>query len=292
VINGDLPGLKGVPVNGKVDAALLTLIYTYQQRKGLLSDSKKKPADVTIEPAKGTLKNLNANPLVDDRWSQYDKTVKDIVKSLNDRYKATPGFKSLDWRWVKAMLWQETGANNKDWATKPLQIGKAGDPGLSVVKGGNDATERGKVKAVIPKDVSDAVNKGAITPELNIKAGVAYLYYRAAFPKLNLVTVDDNLTVKEYELGKDEYPSTVAGKLKTTVDVIMKDSGLTAESVKKLPKNAKIKYHPAHTEWQVSGWNDWESAIKDYNGGGVKTYLEEVKGHYRKIILVFPESAP
>src|SRR5262249_36248304 len=220
---------------------------------------------------------------------KHDETIKKTVQAFNERFKATPGFKALDWRWVKAMAWQETGANSKEWDTKTLQIGNKGDPGLSVVKGGNNADEREKVKAVVPKDLQDALAKEKMTAELNIRAGVAYLFYVAARPRLKLVTVDDDKTPRTYTLQANEFPSTVAGKLKTTKDVIMKDSGLTDESVRKLPKNYTIKYHLAHTEYQIQGWDAWENAIKNYNGGGVATYLDDVKARYGKIVKVFTQ---
>lgn len=288
VLNGDLSGLSEVPVTGAVTPKLLEMIRTYQQRNGFLKYPTMKAEEVLIEPGKGTFKALVANPLVSPRWSAHDETIKKAIQSLNERFKGTPGFKPLDWRWVKAMAWQETGANSGQWDAKPLQIGNKGDPGLSVVKGGNSADEKAKVKAVVPKELQEELKKG-MTAELNIKAGVAYLFYIAARPRLKFVTVIDDPTPRTYTLQDKEFPSTVAGKLKTTADVILKDSGLTPESVRKLPKKATIKYRLAHTEYQVGGWGDWEAAIKEYNGGGVKHYLEEVKARYEKIVKVFAE---
>lgn len=232
---------------------------------------------------------MNENPLVDPAWSKHDVTAKRIVVAYNGRFGTSAGFKALDWRWVKAMLWQESGAKSNAWDSRPLQIGNPGDPGLTVVKGESSSAECEKVNAVVPQDLQMRLKKEKMTPELNIEAGVAYLFYMATFRSLKRGTVDDNKNIVTYKLEKNELPSTVAGKLGTTTAVILADSGLTQETVKRMKPEATIRYHKAHEAWQIGGWSDWMTAIHAYNGGGVARYEIEVKRRYDKIVQVFAE---
>jgi hypothetical protein len=69
------------------------------------------------------------------KWDVYDCEIRMIAGEYNVHLQTTPGYKPLDWRLVKAMIWTETGAGSPEWKTKPMQIGVAGrcSPDLATV---------------------------------------------------------------------------------------------------------------------------------------------------------------
>jgi hypothetical protein len=72
-----------------------------------------------------------AGALKDSRWAEYDCDIQRGVTQYNRHLRNTPGFISLDWRLIKAMVWTESGGpGNRAWRSNPMQIGNPGDPGL------------------------------------------------------------------------------------------------------------------------------------------------------------------
>ena len=65
------------------------------------------------------------------QWNAWDCEIQLAVNEYNRHLAGTAGYVPLDWQLIKAMLWVETGADNAEWKTKPMQIGVPGDPGLA-----------------------------------------------------------------------------------------------------------------------------------------------------------------
>ncbi|MEJ8811254.1 hypothetical protein WKW77_09255 [Variovorax ureilyticus] len=109
--------------------------------------------------------------LADSRWHAYDG----IIRSTVDRYNAplvrtSAGYFRLDWKLVKAMAWTETGAARPEWATRPLQIGNSGDPGLRVMLRGEEGSD-----LIVPPMMNLSFISASRNPRANIEAGVGYL---------------------------------------------------------------------------------------------------------------------
>jgi hypothetical protein len=284
VLNDNLHGFLQSPVDGKAGAQMVKMIASYQAKNGIPMPKVNHKPKAIVEPKSQTLILLAKNPFADVRWSEFDSAIKQEVDSYNQRLKRTPGFLELDWRWVKAMVWTEVkaGPDSSAWSSSPMQIGNRGDPGLKVVQNGLDHSD-----LVVPAEVRTALKSGA-AGTLNIRAGVAYLYHCAAFPHYKLTEIIDNPMIETYQLAAGETPSGVAGRLGTTVDEIMRQSGLDAAKASKLRVGAALKYRKAHQAWQITGWLAWEKAIHEYNGGGDIEYVSKVKRAYAKITSYWP----
>lgn len=71
-------------------------------------------------------------------WDEYDEIIKTAVSKFNSRLGKTSRFVEkpmpiLDWKWVKTMIWVESGGpTNSAWTTRPIQIGNKNDKGWDV----------------------------------------------------------------------------------------------------------------------------------------------------------------
>lgn len=200
---------------------------------------------------------------------KYDTVIKNEVAGYNSRFASTPGFTSLDWRWIKAMAWVESGPDSPAWLTSPLQIGNPGDPGLSIIRDDKDHSD-----LIASAELRSKLKTNKIDAGLSIRAAIAYLYHRAAFPKYQYVTKIDDTNMHTYTIKKGDSLATIAKSQHTTIDVIETDSGLTDKSV--LHPGQVLKFKLAHKQWQINGWECWQQAIIDYNGGGDPQYWKKV----------------
>jgi hypothetical protein len=279
ILNGELPGFVQGPVNGKASGETTRMIAAYQNLRGIPIPRGNKSRKAVIEPESRTLMLLAKNPLADERWSEYDAVVQEEVDGYNQRLRNVPGFVDLDWRWVKAMIWTEVkaGPDSPAWAERPMQIGNPGDPGLKVIQNGLDHSD-----LVVPEAVRIALKSGT-TGGANVRAGVAYLYHRAAYPYYKQTEIVDNPTIETSQLAAGTTLTAEASKLGTTVDEIVRQSGLDPAKLSRLQVGTTLKYRKAHKAWQISGWLAWEQAIRDYNGGGDSAYVSKVSRAYAKI---------
>ena len=265
---GEVPGFIVLAVDGKATDTLLKLTHAYQGLKGL--GAPKNFKDVLIEPGKKTLKQLAENPYIDERWSEWDTTIKAEVDAYNKKFKGTKGYIELDWRFIKAQVWTEVLAGPSDkanWETYPMQIGRfKADPGFEVV-----ARELDHSELVVDKAVRNAV-KADHTKAGNIAAGVAYDVHLGA--KYQFVEVIDDPAKKILALGHRLLPDFAKAE-KTTVDILMRLNKITIESAKKLHPGDKLEFLKGHNEWQIVGWQPWKVAIKNYNGGGDSKYMSK-----------------
>jgi hypothetical protein len=110
-------------------------------------------------------------------WNEYDSDIQNIVTEYNHYLLGTPGFVSLDWRLVKAMIWTETDPHAKHelWKTKPMQSDNPGDRGWHDMMG-----KPNEKNLIVPHNLQSAVASPNLTPADNIAAGVGYFLFRAA----------------------------------------------------------------------------------------------------------------
>ncbi|WP_220464806.1 hypothetical protein [Komagataeibacter europaeus] len=46
------------------------------------------------------------------QWNAWDSEIRRTVDECNRHLSNTPGYHPLDWRWIKAIIWVETGAHS------------------------------------------------------------------------------------------------------------------------------------------------------------------------------------
>jgi hypothetical protein len=226
----------------------------------------------------------------DKRWNQYDSVIQEAVETANRKFAGIQHYKNLDWLIVKAMIWTEVlaGPGTREWETRPMQIGKYKDPGWNTLADLPQYTrknDREKAKLIIPAElVKEMRIKGKYNPAVNIRAGVFWLCYNAAAISDDKVSIDDGHIPLSYEIGSNrkfgrlQVPNTLAGPLKTTQEVIMKDTQEHCHCVidpKKLHTGDVLYYHNAHLVWTIVGWKDWEEAVAAYNGQGDDNYMDK-----------------
>lgn len=133
-------------------------------------------------------------------WDYYDKEIQKSVDSFNN-YLKSKDYISLDWKIIRAMIWVETSPYKDEWNTKPIQIGNKGDAGI-------DDVTRGKYRElIIPKEYqAELSNKQSITanPDINIRAGIAYLLYSLATYGTEEVYDTTDSKVYQYKVQKGD----------------------------------------------------------------------------------------
>ena len=123
----------------------------------------------------------------------------------------------------------------------------------------------------------------------NIKAGVAWLFRKACGDQVevNENKIDDPQILTTVVIGTDKGFEAIANRLGTTTgkNIAINNPDLTATG---LHIGQEIKYQKAHRERYISGWLDWQTAIRNYNskagsGSGDAGYMEKVQRAYQII---------
>src|SRR5262249_37800231 len=258
----------------KITDSMLKLLDQYQSMKSL-------PRQTAVDRNSPTIKELASNPLFDPRWSGYEEIIKREVEYYNNffRNKYPESFQPLDWRRVKAMLWVEVkgpddSRDPNEWLVWPMQIGRRKvDPGMNAVKYGRENTDR-----YVPAELRNKLQRQHMTAELNIRAGIAYLYDRAIASWKTLWKIDDP-AVRTYKIEKGDTLEGLARRLHTTVGELLQANGLDKEAKLKLGK--PLRYRLAH---EVPQWRDWPTASFLYNSGrNDPDYGNKVERNYIKI---------
>ena len=228
--------------------------------------------------------------LEDKRWNEYDETIKNEVAFYNRKFNGKSGFIPLDWRWVKAMLWTEVLAGPNEskgqWQQLPMQIGviKGGvtDPGYAVVR---DAKQDEGADLVVEDELKQKIqNRADVIGHLNVRTGIAYLFIRAAIEVGAYPDKIDDPQILTDIVGAKEGLDAVAVRLKTTTDnIIQNTQGLTKQTI--LHAGDSIKYQKSHSVRGILRWDDWDTAVKNYNSETTDPkYREKVSRAYQIIL--------
>ncbi len=206
----------------------------------------------------------------DAKWNSWDCEIQMAVNEYNRHLSGTAGYMPLDWQIIKAMVWVETGANDSEWNSKPMQIGVAGDPGMTSLLSGKEGGD-----LILPKGWKGRLTTGSVRsiPAHNIRAGIGYLLMRMAnFEHRSLLGADS----KVYE---------VAVKPGDSLDKIAKVQGSTVDTLRKLNPTAAVlrpgqllKYQKASMQRVVTSWRHISTATiaQRYNGGGDPSYSKKL----------------
>jgi len=206
----------------------------------------------------------------DANWDIYDCEIQSAVGDFNRHLATTPGYIPVDWQLIKAMLWTETGAVNREWKSKPMQIGVQGDPGLTSLLSGKEGGDQ-----ILPPNVKDRLSVGAArtVPGYNIRAGIGYLLMRMAIFDYRTVMDDDT----------QEYQAIV--KAHDSLDRVAKTNGTTVQILRDMNPKAsairagdKLLYKKAAVKLVIVGWRAITTGqvAQRYNGGGDPNYAKKL----------------
>jgi len=182
----------------------------------------------------------------DSSWDGYDCGIIQYVSSFNAHLAPTPGYVSLDWTLIKAMVWTEAGGPARPaWTTKPMQIGKSSDPGLQALLGGREGGD-----LIIPPQYQGTLNLASAiaTPQMNICAGIAYLLMR--FAKFGFETITSG-AVTVYVVKPGDSFDKIAHNNGSTVDTLQR---LNPRVVVLKPKQS-VNIQKATQRKKITGWN-------------------------------------
>lgn len=227
------------------------------------------PAATAFERWKSCLRGAVNAP----KWHSYDCEIKAAVEEFNRHLGSTSGFRPLDWKLVKAMVWVETGAESPEWNRKPMQIGVQGDPGLTSLLRGNEGGE-----LILPAQWHGRLTIGSVrtAPAHNIRAGIGYLLMRMANFEYRSVQHDPTIL-------------NVAVKPGDSFEKIAKNQGTTLECLKKLNPATTVlrpglmlKYQKGAVKRVISGWRMISTNLiaQRYNGGGDPNYARKLDFAY------------
>lgn len=218
-------------------------------------------------------------------WDKYDLLIRKLIYEMNNHLgRTTPHYLTIDWRWIKAMAWTETGAGDRQWNSNVMQIGVSSDPGiLAVTDRDNEMT-----KLITPPIYAwQNLKKEKIKtiPEMNFRAAIIYLMSRLSISEIR--------SVKKPYLATSSVTISRKEGLSTLNDIIMKKHTTeeTLREMNNIPRYLHdgdvLKYVPAEKKRAITGWNlpiNAQRIALAYNGGGDSQYIEKIKYSYSIII--------
>ena len=219
----------------------------------------------------------------DVRWDNFDTSIKSEVTAYNVRFAGTAGFTPVNWLLVKAMVWNESGGPDhpsQAWAGRVMQIGNAGDPAYGVLRAGSEGASLvlpADLKTLLAKD--DNVNR----PEINVRAGIAYLYTRMALYGIHSVISPWAVCpAPTYTVLANDSFDRIAKKVGTTVENLQANNKVKPTALR---PGMVLTYDPASMERYVSGWRKFQTAIvaDRYNGGGDAEYSAKLSHLMNKV---------
>lgn len=203
-------------------------------------------------------------------WSEYDAFLQKQMQLFSARLKSS-GFPDLDWTYIKAILWVESGANTPDWNTNPMQIGVGNDPGILVVLNGLE-----KINLILPPPFRDGLTREKIIsdPKLNIATGIAYLLNRLAISEIRSVP-DSNHEAKTNVVRKGDTWALIAKETGTSVPHLKK---LNPNLGSQLTEGQLILVQRVVIQRTITSWRPVNPAniAAAYNGGGDPQYAQKL----------------
>lgn len=209
--------------------------------------------------------------VTDPAWSSYDADLRRMAAEINGHLGATPGYRILDWVFIKAMIWTESGAAHREWTRKPLQIGVTGDPGLAAVLGPDEGG---------PLIFPPAWRRGLTTqtartdPQHNLHAGIAYLMMRLAYFDWRDV-VPTGAPIREVTVRSGDNYDNIARRHGSTAAHV---TSLNATPANRLRVGQAVRVQAAVRTQLITGWRtlDAQTAAERYNGGGDARYADKI----------------
>lgn len=212
------------------------------------------------------IKNSSGDPA----WDDYDCDIQAAVNEYNRHLGTTTGFSPLDWHFVKAMLWTETGGANPEWKKKPMQIGVPGDAGMMAFLGNKEGGEQitpPKIRAMLS---SDSIRTNSAH---NIRGGIGYMLMRMA-RFANLSVREPGSRVLEVKVGPGDSLDKIASANSSTLEVVRELN----PRLNVLHKGDIVKVQKASTQKVITGWRQiTANAVMDrYNGNRDVRYADKV----------------
>lgn len=210
------------------------------------------------------------NGASDVRWDSWDCEIQVTVSKYNHHLSGTAGYIPLDWQFIKAMLWVETGADHPQWNSRPMQIGVAGDPGLTSFLSGNEGGD-----LILPPIWKGPLTTTLVrtTPAYNICAGVGYLLMRMANFEYRSVPGADS-DIYEVAVKSGDSLEKIARAQASTIDMLKKLN----PAVTVLRPGQTLKYTKASVRKVIASWRhiSTTSIAQRYNGGGDLNYAKKL----------------
>lgn len=258
-------------------AALLPLVRTASARREITPRPTARPVPATQGLSQKWLDTVNAD-LRDRRGNDYDSVIDQEIADYTQRLGGTPGFRPLDRRMFKAMLFVETGPGHLAWLTQPLQIGKPGDLGLGVLRSGNEGAAL-VMNPGLAHSIEDHMsrNNGAlIDPRLNVRAGIAYALTRMVHTG-QISRIDPSDQSRHFHIVQSgDALSRISQIRGTTMDNLRQNNPGVGD---RLRPGDTIAYQRATMIPVITGWRDMtpNSLMDRYNGHGDPHYAKKLQ---------------
>ena len=169
-------------------------------------------------------------------WDKFDSVIKSevhfIERKLNT-YKHEGARPSVDWKFIKALMWTESGGpknKNDGWTKRPMQIGNPEDgrnSGLYTVKRGDECS-----RLIIAEDLKIALSAERHNePEINVRTGIIYFYVMLIKSCKKLSERDPkDKKVYTYIMKQGDILRSIAISQGTTVEILIKDNNIGGPS--------------------------------------------------------------
>lgn len=183
----------------------------------------------------------------DDTWDAYDAVIQAEVQYYKTQL-ARLALPQVNWLLIKAMVWTETGGpSNPSWTSRPMQIGNPGDPALAVLQGGKEGSD-----LIMSSSLKEAIRmRRTDEPNINIQAGIAYLYTRMAQSEIRSVVDPVDRTIHSYTVVAGDSLDKISRKVGTTVDELRASNpGQTAL----IRPGQELTYHKAQHQRVIIAW--------------------------------------
>ncbi len=205
----------------------------------------------------------------DSNWDGWDSTIKLMVFEYNRHLRDSRAYRDLDWRWIKVMLWTESGPFNPAWKQQPMQIGVLTDQGLGGLLNGREGGD-----LIIPSTLRFNSNTARATPRDNIAAGVGYLLMRMADFGFETQLDKDGVIFEVTVQRGDKGLSDVARRCASTADLLAKLN----PGARFIHVGDVLKCRKASVQKIIVGWKPFTSTMiaKRYNAKDPK-YAEKLE---------------
>jgi len=233
--------------------------------------TEKTPPKTPFEKWKDGIDKAKSEP----KWDAWDCDIRVAVNEYNNHLSGTLGYVPLNWQFVKAMLWVESGPHQSDWSTKPMQIGVLNDPGLKAFLSGNEGGDL----ILPPAWKGQLTSETASTiPSHNIRAGIGYFLMRLAKYEHQSVLDHDTKVYKVTVEPGDSFEK-IARKKGSTPEVIQQVNPKVEPH--RLQRGQELEYKKASVKRVITGWRPISSrSAKERYNSGIKDHDYDKKIDY------------